>query len=59
MIDNDTLQMCVHFCKMGGYALYIWPAYGFAALGLIGITILSYRSLRKNRREAAAMNDDE
>jgi heme exporter protein CcmD len=56
MIDNETIRMCIHFCKMDGYALYIWPAYGVAALGLIGITFTTIRALRKKRREAASLD---
>jgi heme exporter protein D len=38
------------FFAMGGYAAYVWPAYGFAALVLIALLVQSWRSAR--RREA-------
>jgi heme exporter protein D len=39
------------FWHMGGYALYVWPAYGVAALGLGGLTLWCWRSLAARRRE--------
>ena len=38
------------FLAMGGYAPYVWWAYGFAALVLIALLVQSWRSAR--RREA-------
>lgn len=38
------------FLAMGGYAAYVWSAYGFAALVLIALLVQSWRSAR--RREA-------
>jgi heme exporter protein D len=39
------------FFAMGGYAGYVWPAFGIAALVMIVMVVASLRSLR--RREAA------
>ncbi len=36
---------------MGGYAAYIWTAYGFAALVLIGLLVQSWRSARRRDAE--------
>ena len=36
---------------MGGYAAYVWPAYGFAALALIALLIQSWRSARRRDAE--------
>lgn len=36
------------FFSMGGYALYVWSSYGVAAAVLLGILLLSLRSLRGN-----------
>ena len=38
------------FFAMGGYAVYVWTAYGFAALVLLVLLVHSWRSGR--RREA-------
>lgn len=34
------------FFAMGGYAAYVWPAFGVAAVILIALLLLSLRSLR-------------
>jgi heme exporter protein D len=38
------------FFAMGGYAAYVWSAYGFAAVVLVALLVQSWRSAR--RREA-------
>ena len=38
------------FFAMGGYAAYVWPAFGFAALVLVGLVAQSWWAAR--RREA-------
>ena len=43
-----------HFLAMGGYAVYVWPAYGVAAVVLIGVLIASVRSLRAREAEIEA-----
>jgi heme exporter protein D len=39
------------FLAMGGYAAYVWPAYGFAALVLIALLVQSWRSARRRAAE--------
>ena len=39
------------FFAMGGYAAYVWTAYGFAALVLIGLLVQSWRSARRRDAE--------
>ena len=39
------------FFEMGGYAAYVWPAFGVGALVLIGLLLFSLHNLRN--REAA------
>lgn len=34
---------------MGGYAGFIWPAYGIAALVLVGVLVVSLLQLRQAR----------
>ncbi|EWY42403.1 cytochrome C biogenesis protein CycX [Skermanella stibiiresistens SB22] len=36
------------FFSMGGYAAYVWPAYGVAAVFLVGMLIVSLRGLRRH-----------
>ncbi len=40
------------FFHMGGYAAYIWPAYGTAAVVLIGLLATSFRAMREAERTA-------
>lgn len=40
------------FLNMGGYAAYIWPALGFAALVLV---IMTFASIAKLRASEAAL----
>jgi heme exporter protein D len=44
-----------HFLAMGGYAAFVWPAYGLAALVLAGLLIGSLRGLRKAEAELTAL----
>jgi heme exporter protein D len=39
------------FLAMGGYAAYVWPAYGFAALVLIVLLAQSWRNARRRAAE--------
>ena len=34
------------FFEMGGYAIYVWPAFAVAALVMIGLLVDSLRTLR-------------
>ena len=43
------------FFAMGGYAAYVWPAYGVAAIVLIGVWIASLRGLRARESEIEAV----
>lgn len=39
------------FFAMGGYAAFIWPAYGAAAVILIGLLVASVTGLNRRRAE--------
>jgi heme exporter protein D len=39
------------FLSMGGYAAYVWSAYGFAAILLIALLVQSWRSARRRDAE--------
>lgn len=43
------------FLRMGGYAAYVWPAYGLTALVMLGLLVISVRSLKVRRRELARL----
>jgi heme exporter protein D len=35
------------FFAMGGYAAFVWPAYGISAVVLMGLVIISRRRLKR------------
>ena len=39
------------FLTMGGYAAYVWPAYGIALVVLVGNAVLPARRLRRGLAE--------
>jgi len=39
-----------HWLAMGGYAPFVWPAYGFALAALGGIAAQSWRRYRASAR---------
>jgi heme exporter protein D len=43
------------FLAMGGYAGYVWPAYGITALVLVGLALTSVVAERRARRQLAAL----
>ena len=42
-------QSFAEFFAMSGYAAFIWPAYGIAALVLVGLLAVSLQQLRQAR----------
>jgi len=40
-----------HFLAMGGYARFVWPAYGFATLVLGGMAVWAWRQYGRQRRQ--------
>lgn len=42
------------FFAMGGYAAYVWPAYGLSFFALVTLTFASWRRMRRAERLAAA-----
>lgn len=43
------------FLHMGGYAAFVWPGYGLAALGMIGLLIATLRTLRAREKEFSSV----
>ena len=39
------------FFAMGGYARFVWPAYGAALVLLLGLLLLSLRQYRERQRQ--------
>ena len=46
------------FLAMGGYAGYVWPAYGIAALVLVAMTLASLARLAHVRRTLARLESE-
>ena len=42
------------FFDMGGYAAYIWPAYGISIVAITVLCVISWRWMRKVERIVAA-----
>jgi heme exporter protein D len=45
----------MEFLAMGGYARFVWPAYGVALLVLAGMAVISLRAWRRQRRLWSAL----
>ena len=45
------------FWAMGGYAIYVWPAYGISVLGLAGAALLTIRAYLRAQAQLAAIED--
>ena len=43
------------YLSMGGYAVFIWPAFGVTALIMVGLLFGSVRSLRRERQTLELM----
>lgn len=41
------------FFAMGGYAAYVWPAYGISAIALITLAVISWRAMIRAERMVA------
>jgi len=39
------------FLAMGGYAAYVWPAFGFALVVLLGLLVQSWHAARQRAAE--------
>ncbi len=47
------------FFAMGGYADFVWPAYGLTAAVLTALVVASVRRLKTLERDLAAADGDE
>ena len=46
---DEMTNSLAEFFAMGGYAGFIWPAYGISALVLVGLLVVSLHQLRQAR----------
>ena len=40
------------FFAMGGYAVYVWPAYAISVTALIALGVVSWRQMKRSERLA-------
>jgi len=45
------------FFAMGGYAAFVWPAYGLSALVMLGLAFGAWRTLQVRERDLAKLRD--
>ena len=45
------------FLEMGGYARFIWPAYGLVGAVTLGLLLVSLRTLRVRERALASLQE--
>jgi len=45
----------LQYLDMGGYAAFVWSAYGLSALGLVSIWVLTVRGLKARQKEFDAL----
>jgi heme exporter protein D len=49
----------VHYLAMGGFALYVWPAFGVAVVIMAALAINSIAVYRRRRRELDRLEREE
>ncbi len=49
------MNTLAEYFHMGGYAMFVWPAYALALLGLSGILTLSLRSWKAREQEFSGL----
>lgn len=45
------------FFAMGGYGAYVWPAFGFTLIVLLGLLVASWRASRRRQEELAQLRE--
>jgi heme exporter protein D len=48
-----------HFLAMGGYAIFVWPAFAVAAVIMTGLAVQSVTGYRRRRRELARLEHED
>jgi heme exporter protein CcmD len=48
-----------HFFAMGGYAVFVWPAYAVSLVGIGAIVILTLRDYGRAKRHLAELESDD
>ncbi|MCP5365449.1 MAG: heme exporter protein CcmD [Hyphomicrobiales bacterium] len=48
----------LNFLQMGGYAMFVWGAFGITAIVLIALLVLSARSARRKQSLLAQLQNE-
>lgn len=48
-----------HFLAMGGYAIFVWPAFAVAAFVMAGLALQSIAGYRRRQRELARLERED
>ena len=54
---KDGSRVVSEFLAMGGYAGYVWSAFGITALVLLGLLVQSWRAARRREAELAHLRE--
>lgn len=49
------MELVDHFLAMGGYARFVWPAFGITVIVLGGLLVDSIVTYRRRQRELASV----
>jgi heme exporter protein D len=52
------MQRLTEFLSMGGYAVFVWPAYGVTVILMVGLLAQSLRRYRRAQRELETLQRD-
>ena len=52
------MQRLTEFLAMGGYAVFVWPAYGVTVIVMAGLLVQSLRRYRRGQREFETLQRD-
>lgn len=49
------MESLAQYFQMGGYAAFVWPAYGLGLIGLVGVLWLSLKSWKDAEQEFSGL----
>jgi len=52
------MQRLIDFLAMGGYAAFVWPAYGLTIIVMAWLLVTSLRRYRRGQRELEVLQRD-
>ena len=49
------MQQLTDYLAMGGYARFVWPAYGLTTIVMVGLFVQTWRRYRRAQRDLAVL----